>query len=112
MPQAIGEPVVATSVTRRQQFAVFVEVRDVGQCLVAEAVAAQRGRAGLRMQHAIEAFSKGELGIVRECLVAKDEHPILMHALPDGLQQRACLCRLQINRTRFGSEQRMQWAET
>jgi hypothetical protein len=80
VPQPIADGAHAQPVVGRQDLAVGADVGDVGQGLVAEAVLGEHGDRGLAVQRAVEALGEGELLLVLERLVAKDQHRVFVHA--------------------------------
>jgi len=111
VPQAVAEPVHASAIVCLQQLAAFVQVGNVGQRFVAEAVAAHHGGAGLRVQGTVEALGERELLLITERLFAEHQHGVLIHAGTDLLERVAIAQLAQVDRTRFGDEMRMQRAE-
>ena len=111
VPEPVAERVLPLAVLARHDVAVGADVGDVGQRLVAEAVCAERGRARLGVQPAVEALREFELFLVSEFLRAEHQHPELVHPGADRVQRRAVRDLAQRDLACFGDEQRMQPAK-
>ena len=73
MPQAVGEAVLSAPIVDGQQIAVAVDIGNISQRLVAEAVRTEYGDAGLGMEFAVEAPGERDLpGIIEHDLAAQD----------------------------------------
>ena len=79
MPQPIAEAVHALAVIGLIDVAVGVEVRDIGQCLVAQPALLEGADAGLGVQLAVQALGKGELFVVTERLVTENKNGMGVH---------------------------------
>src|SRR5216684_265591 len=108
MPEAITEPVHATTVAGRQDPAGLVDVRDVGERLVPQAVPANGGSARPCVELTVEALREIELLGVGEWLIAEDEHGVLVHPLADLAERFAIMDRAKVDRTDLGDEARVE----
>ncbi len=111
MPEAVAERVHAAPVVGADDLAVLVEVRDVAEGLVAEAVLLERADPQLGVEHAVQPLGEIELLAVGEGLVAEDEHGVLVHARPDAREGVRVLDLAQIDGTHLGGEHGMERAE-
>ena len=111
MPEAIAEAVHAAPVVGLQQIAVFIDVRDVAEGLVAEPALLERGGPRLGVQLAVEALREGDLLVVGEGLVAKNQHGVLVHAGPDLGERLRIVHPPEIDRADLGGEVRMKLLE-
>ena len=83
MPEAIAQRVVAPAIVGLHDPALGIEVRDVGNCLVAEPALREGPAPGALVQAAVEPLAERELLGVGEHLIAEDEHGVLVHAGAD-----------------------------
>ena len=111
MPQAVPEPVHAPAVVGSRDVPALVEVRDVDERVVPQAVQAQGGGSGLRVELAVQPLREGELLVVGEGLVPEHEHRMRVHPGPDLGQRLGVVHLTQINRADLGGEVWMQRAE-
>ena len=111
VPQPVAQRVHAPAVVAIHDLAVLVHVRDVGQRLVAEAVLAKDGGAGLGMQLAIEALGELQLPGVAELLVAEHQHGVFVHAGADDLEGCGVVDFAQVHPVYGGGETGMQLVE-
>src|SRR5260370_16513555 len=111
MPEAITERVHATTVARRQDLAGLAHVRDVGERLVPQAVLANGGSAGPRVELTVEALREVELFGVGEWLLAEDEHGVLVHRRADLTERFAIMDQAKVDRTDLGKKARVELFE-
>ena len=110
VPEAIAERVHAAPVVGADDLAVLVEVRDVAEGLVAEAVLLERADPQLGVEHAVQPLGEIELLVVGERLVAEDEHGVLVHPRPDACEGFRVVRLAQIDGTHLGGEHGMERA--
>ena len=104
MPESINEAVHSSPVAGRQDLAGLVDVRDVGERLVAQAALANRSGAGPRVELAIEPSREIELLGIGEWLIAEDEHGVLVHPVADLTERLAIIDLAQLERADLGDE--------
>ena len=111
VPEAIAERVHAPAVVGFQDLAVLVEVRDVGERLVPEAVLAEGAAPGLGVQLAVEALGERELLVVGERLIVEDQDGVLVHPRPDLGERLGIVDLAEVDRAHLGDEVRVELAE-
>ena len=111
MPQSVPEPVHPPAVVGACDVAALVEVRDVDERVVPQAVQAQGGGPGLRVELTVQPLREGELLVVGEGLVPEHEHRIRVHPGPDLGQGLGVVHLTQIDRADLGDEVWMQRTE-
>src|SRR5581483_3983995 len=104
-------PVHPPAIVRLHDLAVLVEVRDVAERLVAEAVLLKRADAELGVEHAVQALGEVEVLGVGPDLIAEHQHRELVHAAPDAGQGVGVADGLEVDRARLGDEARVELAE-
>ena len=111
MPEAVRDTVQALPAVRFQHLSSRIDVRDIGECFVAEAALLQNADAGLAVELPVEPDGEVALLLARERLVPEDEHRVLVHARPDSLQGLVVVHAAQIDRARLGGETRVELLE-
>jgi len=111
VPQAIAEPVHATAIVRPHDLAALVEVRDVAEGLVAQAVLLQRADPQLGVELAVQALREGELLVVGEWLIAEHEDGVLVHPRADLGQHLGIVDPAKIDGAHLGHEARVKLAK-
>jgi hypothetical protein len=111
VPEPVAEGIHAAAMVGLHDLAVLVEVRDVAEGLVAEAVLLERADAELGVEGAVEALGELEVLVVGEGLIAEDEDGELVHAGADAGERVRVVHPPEIDGAHLGHEQRMQLAE-
>ena len=111
MPEPIAKRVNATAVAGSEDLAGFVEVRDVGERLVAEAALGNGGGPSLGVDLAIEALGELQLLGVAEWLIPEDEHRVLVQPAADFVECFAVLNPTKVDRAHLGHKERVKLFE-
>ncbi len=107
VPQAIAEPVHAPAIVGAHDLPALVEIRNVPERLVAQAILLQRADPQLGVELAVQAPGKRELLVVGEGLVPEHEDGVLVHSRPDLAQGLGIVDPAEIDRARLGREARV-----
>ena len=111
VPEAVPEPVDPAAMVGGRDLAALVQVRDVDERVVVEAVEAERRRPRLPVELAVQALGEGELLRVRERLVAEHEDRVLIHPGPDLGERLGVEHLAEVDRADLGHEGRVERAE-
>src|SRR5439155_26627737 len=111
VPEQVAEPVHATAVVGLQELAALVDVRDVGEGLVAEAALAEGGAPGPRVQLAVESLRERQLLVVAERLVTEHEDGVVVHPGPDPRERLAVVHPAELDRAHLRDEVTVQRPE-
>ena len=111
VPEAIAERVMAPAIVGLHDRAVGVEIRDVGDRLVAEPALREGAAPGTLVQPTVEPFAERELLGVGERLIAEDENGVLVHAGADRGQRVGVEDAAKLDRARFAHEVPVEFAE-
>ena len=111
MPEAVREAVQALPAVSLQDLSAGIDVRDIGDGLVAEAALLQDADAGLAVKLPVQPGGEVALLLAGESLVSEHQHRVLVHAGPDLLQGLLVVHVAQIDRARLGGEEGVELAE-